>query len=190
MSEQEPYPIPDVYRIVLPETTPYVSEVAFKSERPQLAIDNTAAFFDNYFNGWDSKGMHENRPDILTTHTVHFLDDVQRGNFFANFLNMPVRGETLRGIFERERGIVISPFMWEAYRMARVIFDAMPHEMAPSPLLAPPPNVGAITKRVAEMQNEVYKIAHGITEPLTPVRQSLALLRTFAFFKTGEALAA
>ena len=190
MAEQEPFPIPDVYRIVLPETTPYTGEVTFKSEKPELAIVNTAAFLDSYFHGWVPDEMHETGTDILMTHTIHFLYDVQRGNFFASFLKKPICGKSLQRIFEKETGIIISPFMWEAYRRAIIIFNAMPHEMAPSYLLAPPTDEEDFIQRVAEIQDEVYKIIQGKTEPQTPVMQSIPLFRTFAFFKTGEALAA
>ncbi|MEK9176431.1 MAG: hypothetical protein AAB520_03240, partial [Patescibacteria group bacterium] len=108
MSEDQPIPIPEVYKIIMPETTPYTSEVAFKSERPDIAIRETATIFDTYFNEWNQIGNMQAMLDFLRIHTMNFLVDVQRGNFFANFLRKPMRGNDLKRVFERETGIVIS----------------------------------------------------------------------------------
>ena len=190
MSEDQPIPIPEVYKIIMPETTPYTSEMAFKSERPDIAIKETATIFDTYFNEWNQIGNMQAMLDFLRIHTMNFLVDVQRGNFFANFLRKPMRGNDLKRVFERETGIVISPFMWEAYRRARIIFNVMPIEMTPSHLFAPPSDEHALATRVSEMQDEVARIIAGETPPQTSVRETLPLLRTFGFFKTAETLAA
>lgn len=190
VSEDQPISIPDVYGIVIPETRPYTSEVAFKSEQPEIAIKETATIFDTYFNSWGRIGDLQAMLDFLRINTMNFLDDVQRGNFFDNFLRKPIRGRDLERVRERETGIVISPFMWEAYRRARIVFNVMPTEMVPSHLFAPPSDEYALTTRISEIQDEINKIIVGETPPQTSVRATLPLLRTFGFFKTAEALAA
>jgi len=186
----DPKPIPIVYdQISVPDRRPYISEVAFKSEWPDIAIKSTAAFLDKYFNEWESDDVHSSSPDVILAHSIHFLDDVQRGNFFARFIKKPIKGRDLQKVFENETGIIISPFMWEAYRRARIIFNEMPHEIAPSHLLAPPVDEDDFVKRVAELQIELDKIVTGETSPHIPINHTQSLFRTFAFFKTGEVLA-
>lgn len=188
MSENQPITIPDVYKIIIPDSKPYIHEMAFKSERPEIAIKETATIFDTYFNNWGKIGNLGKMLDFLRINTMNFLDDVQRGNFFANFLRKPIRGKDLERVRKNQTKIVLSPFMWKAYRRAKITFNAMPTEMTPSHLFSPPPDEHALTTRISEMQEEINKIIIGETPPQASVRANLPLLRTFGFFKTAEAL--
>lgn len=186
----EDQPIPEVFRRFTPDNTLYVAEPEAKSSNPWDVIRETGAVFDAYFLGHGkikSPGLFYG---YLATHTLNFLHDAMQGNLLANFLKISYSPNALNEVFEYEKGIVISPFAWDAYGIAQHVFENMPrrNESIQTSLLAPPPHPEAFTKRVIEIRGEVLAIINGSTPAGTDVRNRLSLFRTFAFVKTGQEL--
>lgn len=85
----------------------------------------------------------------------------------------------------------------EIYDQSRIIMGAIPHMKWDLPIpehwitnvfLKAPRNNAEYMDRIAELKGTVYDLATTQIRPGTPVRSSLSLFRTYAYFRAGENL--